>query len=144
MTTGLQVGKSDPADLGLVPNLRPLNKIRASRQRRPQRTRQRATGTVKNLVILVQFTDLLGQKTTQEFENLFNQEGYNVGGAVGSVKDYYKEVSYNQLSLESTVTSWVTVNNGYAYYGGNDANGNDLRPDEMVSEALQKLEASGF
>ena len=68
----------------------------------------------------------------------------NVDGAQGSVKDYFKEVSYDALDVQSTVTDWVTLDHGYAYYGGNDAWGSDLRPREMVAEALAKLEASGF
>ena len=102
------------------------------------------TGTMKNLVVLVEFPDLPHTRAKAEFEALFNTVGYNVDGAVGSVKDYYHEVSYNRLTVDSVVTDWIMLDHNYAYYGGNDTLGNDLRPREMVAEALAKLEASGF
>ena len=101
-------------------------------------------GTMKNLVVLVQFSDLAGTRTRPEYEALFNTIGYNTDGATGSVKDYYLEVSYNALTVESVVAEWVTLDHDFAYYGANDAYGNDIRPREMVQEALAKLEARGF
>ncbi|MBN1347146.1 MAG: M6 family metalloprotease domain-containing protein [Phycisphaerae bacterium] len=102
------------------------------------------SGTLRNLVILVNFTDLTVAHTTAEYENLFNLAGYSVKGAAGSVKDYYSQVSYGALVIQSTVVEAVTLDHGYAYYGQNDAMGYDLRPQEMVAEALAKLEARGF
>ena len=102
------------------------------------------TGVLKNLVVLVQFPDLAATHTRQEFEALFNTIGYNADKAQGSVKDYFREVSYNALTVDSVVTDWVTLDHGYAYYGTNDVNGDDLRPEEMVQEALAKLAATGF
>ncbi len=102
------------------------------------------TGTLRNLVLLVSYADLSVAYTVQEFDDLFNQEGYTADGAVGSIRDYYHEVSYNALTVESTVVEAVTLDNGYAYYGVNDAEGWDLRPREMVEEALDKLETRGF
>ncbi len=60
------------------------------------------------------------------------------------MKDYYNEVSYGTFSVQSTVPAAVTLANGYAYYGANDAYGNDLRPRLMVQQALAALEARGF
>ncbi|MBI4801848.1 MAG: M6 family metalloprotease domain-containing protein [Elusimicrobia bacterium] len=102
------------------------------------------TGTMKNLVILAKFSDQTATYTQAEFNSLFNDIGYTTDGAVGSVKDYYNEISYNKLTVDSTVSQWVTLPNGYAYYGANDANGNDVRPREMVSDAINALDAAGF
>jgi M6 family metalloprotease-like protein len=102
------------------------------------------TGTMRNLVVLVQFADLAATHTAAEYTNLFNQIGYTADGAVGSVKDFYNEVSRNRLNVESVIADWVTLSRNYSYYGGNDPFGNDLRPREMVSEALSLLEARGF
>jgi immune inhibitor A len=99
---------------------------------------------MRNLVVLVQFPDLMGTRTRADFDALFNTLGYTVDGAQGSVRDYYREVSYNALDVVSVVTDWITVANSYAYYGANDAHGNDLHPREMVQEALTALEANGF
>lgn len=101
-------------------------------------------GVMKNLVVLVNYADLSITQTRQDFDDLFNQAGYSLDGAVGSVRDYYDEVSYGQIDVQSTVVEPVTVSQGYAYYGANSAYGYDLRPREMVSEALAALEARGF
>ncbi|MDR1197756.1 MAG: hypothetical protein LBK94_01915 [Prevotellaceae bacterium] len=65
------------------------------------------TGTKKILCILIGFTDLSFSKTQAEFNNLMNQTGYNVGNAIGSVKDYYKEVSYNNPLVRRSVFRYV-------------------------------------
>jgi M6 family metalloprotease-like protein len=102
-----------------------------------------AATTIYNLVVLVNYTDLTITSTTQEFDDLFNQLGYSADGATGSVKDYYDEVSYSQIDIQSVVEAPVTISQGYAYYGANSG-GFDIRPREMVSEALAALEARGF
>ena len=94
--------------------------------------------------MLVNFSDLAVAYPRQNYDDLFNQIGYTADGAVGSVKDYYLQVSYNTLTVQSTVVEAVTLDHGYAYYGANDIYGDDIRPREMVEEALAKLEARGF
>jgi M6 family metalloprotease-like protein len=144
------VGKADPGTSGaLMPN-----KEKLSAEAALSRTEKLAagegtalappTGTMCNLVVLVNFSDLTVAYPRQSYDDLFNQVGYIADGAVGSVKDYYYEVSYNTLTVQSTVVEAVTLDYGYAYYGANDIYGNDIRPREMVAEALAKLEARGF
>ena len=101
-------------------------------------------GTVKNLVLLVEFKDKTFTYSKSDFNKVFNETGYSVGNAVGSVKDYYKEVSYGQLNMESVIAGPVRLSNGYAYYGANDSAGDDIRPREMIVEALDLLSQSGF
>lgn len=149
--TSYVAGRVDPVSVGLTkPDMSRLRIMREP-QRAPQSQSQTdgplqapKFGIMKNLVVLVDFTDLTISYTTADYDSLFNEVGYNTDGAVGSVKDYYDEVSYNQLDIQSVVEAPVTISHGYAYYGGNDAYGNDLRPREMVSEALAALEARGF
>ncbi|MDD5677870.1 MAG: M6 family metalloprotease domain-containing protein [Kiritimatiellae bacterium] len=151
----LVVGKDNPAQSGLAPRLRPVgfhSRAKATAQGRllsgavaqkgPQRTP--TTGTMKNLVVLVAFADKPSAYTRTQFEALFNTIGYSFDSAQGSVKDYYNEVSYNQLNVDSVVAEWVTLSRGYAYYGANDMYGNDAHPREMVQEALAALEVRGF
>jgi len=150
LPTDLVVGRVDPRAAGLAkPDTSRI--VAAARAPRSPMTpdeeqppRVPLTGTMRNLVVLVDFSDLTIAYTRQEFDDLFNQVGYTVDGAVGSVRDYYDEVSYSTLTVQSTVEQPVTISNGYAYYGANDAYGYDLRPREMVQEALAALEARGF
>lgn len=147
------VGKADPRALGLAkPN---PSRILSTTSLAPNSipveqapSLASTTGTMKNLVVLVNFSDLTIQYTPQQFDDLFNQIGYTTDGAVGSVKDYYLQISRNALTVESVIGGPVTLDNGYAYYGENfpppPATGSDYRPREMVEQALAKLEASGF
>jgi M6 family metalloprotease-like protein len=67
---------------------------------------------------------------------LFNQATYTVNGATGSVKKFFYESSYTKLNLSVTVAGPYTASNTVAYYGGNDSAGDDLRPRELVTEAV--------
>jgi len=143
--TATVVGRGDPARAGLrktVPSL--LRAGRSEMRARGSRSARVAnTGILKNLVILVAFADKAGDFLPSDYSSLFNDTGYTSDGAVGSVKDFFSEVSYNALAVDSTVTIWVTLDNGYAYYGAN-VDGYDVRPREMVQEALAELDATGF
>ena len=94
------------------------------------------TGDRKLLCILIGFADKPFTKTQLDFDNLFNQAVYTVNGATGSVSKFFKESSYNQLNLSVTVAGPYTALNTVAYYGGNDSSGDDLRPRELVTEAV--------
>jgi len=74
-------------------------------------------GTVKNLVVLVEFKNLKHTHEYGEFIDLFNHLGYVTDGAHGSVLDYYGEVSHHVLGVQSIVTDWVTLTNNWEYYG---------------------------
>jgi M6 family metalloprotease-like protein len=95
------------------------------------------TGNRKLICILIGFTDKAFTKTQSDFNNLFNQVGYSIDGATGSVKDYYLQNSYNQFNLTVDVAGPYTASNNMAYYGANDANGDDVRPDVLAREAAQ-------
>jgi len=161
-TTEFKVGVKDPDTLNLKKHFTDGSKV--SRARNFHRARKTAsafsvaasrvsaaparvpvlTGTMKNLVILARFSDIAPTYSQAQLDSLFNQVGYSFDGAVGSVKDYYHEVSYNLLTIQSTVSQWVTLPHGYAYYGANDVNGNDVGAREMVLDAINALDAAGF
>ena len=94
------------------------------------------TGNRKLICILIGFKDKAFIKTKADFDNLFNQVGYNAGGATGSVKDYYLENSWDQFNLTVDVAGPYTASQNMSYYGANDASGNDVRPRELVLEAI--------
>jgi M6 family metalloprotease-like protein len=86
-------------------------------------------------MILVAYTDRAFTRTQAEFNNLMNQVGYNLGGAQGRVKDYFLENSYGTFNVTTDVVGPYTLSQNMAYYGAN-VSGFDVRPREMVTEAV--------
>lgn len=147
--TGIPAGNRTTAEAGGVrpvsPQQLPLNTQRtASATLASPLSYAPISGTMKNLVVLVNFSDTAISYAASDYDALFNRINFTADGAIGSVKDYFHEVSNNALTVQSTVAGPVTLDNPMAYYGANDSNGDDVRPREMVSEALAKLAASGF
>ena len=72
-------------------------------------------GNRKILTVLVEFPDVHFQNTTgikTIISNMMNQENYrHIGQSriTGSVYDYFRQASYNQLKLQSTVIGPYTV-----------------------------------
>ena len=99
-------------------------------------------GSRKLICILIGFSDKAFTKTKADFENLFNQIGYATDGATGSVFDYYWENSFNQFNLAVTVAGPYTAAHNMAYYGANDAGGNDVNPEALVTEAVTLADPS--
>ncbi len=101
-----------------------------------------ATGEVHGLVLLVQFKDkkFSSVGTQEAFDEMMNKEGYDYNGTLGSARDYFIDQSYGQFQPIFDVVGPVTLDNNLAYYGENDAYGNDIRSREMIVEACQKAE----
>lgn len=71
-------------------------------------------GVRNHLVILANFSNTTTIYSQTTFNNLMNQDNYN---GIGSFRDYYLEVSYGQLTINNTVTIWVTLPNSHNFYG---------------------------
>ena len=144
------VGRVDPASVGLskpnISRLRAAAELRFPRRipRTPLDFHAPTRGTMYNLVILVDFTDTTLSYARDQYDSLFNTIGYSNDGADGSVKDYYREVSYHSLTIHSTVVEPVTVDHGYFYYGADSGGNKDVHVDEMVEETLEALDDRGF
>lgn len=104
------------------------------------------TGEKRGLVILVNFKDtkMKGSSTNQAFDDLFNKEGYNRNGHIGSVRDYFREQSYGQLTIDFDIVGPYTLSKNMDYYGedyvdeyGNEYEGIDMYPGEMIIEAMR-------
>ncbi len=91
------------------------------------------TGDRKLFCVLMQTPDISFTKTKAEFQALFNQLNYTVGGATGSVKDYYLENSYGQLNLTTDVFGPYTASQNMANYAS------DARP--LVTQGVQAANA---
>ena len=116
----------------------------AANQRRTRRLAPRKVGEVgsitgdkKGIIILVNFKDVKFTATQADFNNLANTQNYVSGNYKGSMYDYFYAQSDGQFRLTFDVVGPYTVSNNCSYYGGNDANGSDSHPAEMVIEALK-------
>lgn len=123
---------------GIVPrsdntvfNIRRRSSAVSSAERKP------VVGPHKVLIILMQFLDTKFSKSKEDFYRLFNAEGYKEDGAMGSVQDFYKWASYEQLDLTSDIIGPYTAQNMMYFYGGNTGvGGNDKNPYALFSEAI--------
>lgn len=100
------------------------------------------TGSPKCLVVLVEFLDekFRTENAHEYFSNSLNQKGFDSGKWQGSVLDYFTENSNGVYTPQFDVYGPVPLDKNMSYYGGNDRNGNDLRPHEMVSDACRILD----
>jgi M6 family metalloprotease-like protein len=148
--TLFRAGSVAPATLGLTPHLRPSDAARAALteiQRGPESAAvvTPATGTVLNLVVLAQFSNhgAALTKPASSFAVLFNQIGGDPTIApTGSVRDVWKENSYNALNLVSTIQNWVTLPSTETWYANADSGFSPGRRDSLVKDALNLLDAT--
>ncbi|MGC4115450.1 MAG: M6 family metalloprotease domain-containing protein [Myxococcales bacterium] len=149
--TDLRAGRVDPATAGLLPHLKPssdvvkealarrhsVQKLDRDRVARSKTTRGLgAPRTVKNLVILVKFSDQTPHFQPSSFEPVFN-------GLKDSVHEFYSEISYGQFDMTSVIVPWVPLPHNAAYYAYNDQVPNG-RPDLMLEDAVAYLNSQNF
>ncbi|WP_126428843.1 immune inhibitor A domain-containing protein [Brevibacillus marinus] len=83
-----------------------------------------------------------GDFNPEHYENmLFNEDGYTTpeGKELTTMTQFYEQQSAGSWKLAGTVTPWIMAEHEAAYYGGNDRNGNDERPRELVEETLAQV-----
>ncbi len=112
------------------------------------------TKTIRNIVLLACFSNhwdsangtvnaSYGRVNVGEYSNLFNQVNHTSDGAVGSVRDYYSEVSYGKLTVDSRIAAWVQLPYNESYYGTNSPS-TDANWRQMISDAINAADAAGF
>lgn len=151
VASSMTAGKdSPPTDAkSMRPTGKALSKVVQSRSVRlaaprggaPMRKAAPTTGTNNILVALVNFIDTTPTYTVGNFESVL------FGTGTYSLKDYYEEVSYGNLSLSSGpggIIDWFTASQTHDYYGQNDMNGYDMNVRELVTEAVTALDLTGF
>ena len=101
-------------------------------------------GQKKGVIILVNFSDKKFQSGHNNalYQRIANEENFSQGSFVGSMSDYFKAQSNGQFELDFDIVGPVTVSKKYSYYGGNDSEGNDNHPSEMVCEAVTLAKSS--
>ncbi|MCL2681905.1 MAG: M6 family metalloprotease domain-containing protein [Bacteroidales bacterium] len=108
---------------------------------------QRLSGTMRIPVILVGFQDRAFTIAKEAFELLLNQPNYTASGTIpGSLHDYFRDVSYNQLNLQVDVFGPFilplnTIN--YAFSGDCPGGGGNPGPQTMARRAVDSAHANG-
>ena len=107
----------------------------------PQLAGVATSGSLKNLVVMIRWSDHGGRAvpTQADVNVLMNGAGPSPQAPTGSVRDIYLENSYGALSLDSTVTAWVTSNNSESYYAGGDSGLTSLIHGALT-DALNKVD----
>jgi immune inhibitor A len=141
------VGRDEPPQ-AVSPHLRPegavrerARSMRASAMAVAGKASVPATGTANVPVVLINFSDTTTTYTTADFTNLL------FGNGVWSMRDYYKEVSYNKFGVSAGpggVAGWYRASQTHDYYGSNNGDGDDVWPGDLVYEAVQAADAAGF
>jgi len=156
--TGLVVGRDNPRALGLEKRVLPSAAVQALSYRRISGANGKTSadgvtaqgvspaGSIKNLVVMIRFSNHTGRTlpSVADMGVLFNNTGPHALAPTGSVKDFYFENSYGQMTLNSDINpgvgNWITVSNTEQYY----ANGNsgDSTLWQALREALNVLDQS--
>lgn len=98
-------------------------------------------GEQKGLVILVEYDDIKFKYGDYDYFNrMLNEEGFSDYGSLGSARDWFVLNSGGNFLPDFDVYGPVALPNNRAYYGGNDAFGNDKRPHEMAIDACNILD----
>ena len=98
-------------------------------------------GTVKHVLILcVQFSDLTATESGASFQDMVNNDSWKSG--VGGMSKYYKDVSYNAVSIQADYKDWITAAQPSSYYAYSNANyGTHVQ--ELISQCIDAAEANG-
>lgn len=101
------------------------------------------TGSPKGLIILVEYSDVkfnTSYNAGAYFKNMLTQPGFSQYGATGSAIDWFTDASNGQFTPDFQVYGPVTLPNTQAYYGANDAAGDDEHAHEMVIDGCKLLD----
>jgi hypothetical protein len=152
LPTRYRVGKDDPAKQGIQKGLRKKNNRKDKGDKKGKkrgnifdkhrmlddgsgadgmstllddhhRRTTQTTGTVKNLVIPIKWSDHTGRTlpSKEDIDVLMNHNGPERRCPTGSVRDVFLENSYGKFELESTVVDWVLMPNSEAFYADGES-----------------------
>lgn len=128
--------------------------VRKAPARAPQRAAQGpglfddnnfpANGKRKAIVILVQYKDHKFNLADPHdyFSRMLMESGFSDYNGTGSCHDFFYQNSKGQFDPQFDLYGPITLSQNRSYYGGNDWSGNDSRPEQMVIEACNQLDAT--
>ncbi len=92
------------------------------------------------LILCVQYSDLVATQTSVSFQDMVNNDSWK--GGIGGMSKYYKDVSYNTVSIQADYKDWITAAQPSSYYAYSNA---DFwtHVQELVSQCVDAAEANG-
>ena len=115
-----------PEGLGRIAAARPSIRTRA----------RKTTGSLHTLVLLVDFSDNKGQRDPEAFRDLLFSAGTQPSG---SLRDYYREVSYGRLDITGEIVGWLRMPHPYSYYVNSDCGMGNQYPENSQGLAEDAL-----
>ena len=96
-------------------------------------------GSKKGIIILVSFNnlDFSMDNPVETFSDLVNKPGYNENGAIGSVHDYFYDMSNGRFDLTFDVVGPYKAPRDYSYYGENKGNQIDANVRTLIRWAMR-------
>lgn len=107
-------------------------------------TKAGATAKQKHgIVILAAFKDVSFKYSRQYFVDMLTKPGYSYNNADGSALDYFNSQFGGLVDFSFDVSEIVTLPKDRAFYGGNDNDGNDKNPEQMIVDACSGAAKKG-
>lgn len=98
-------------------------------------------GSQKVLCILIGFPDRPFVKTRADFEAMWNGTNYHEEGSQGSVREFYEENSYHNMTVRATVVGPYVAKHNSSYYA---TNGNDIASSKVRELAKEAIKFKNF
>ncbi|KAF5079750.1 Immune inhibitor A peptidase M6 [anaerobic digester metagenome] len=130
----------DPRTLYIL-NERP-ERFRKHTLARPNLPRRGVLGEKRALVLLVDFNDKPAKTESHHFRELLFSENSQTNG---SLRDYYREVSWGQLDVTGEVSEWYRSKEDLSYYADN-MSGKGFYPknsQKLVEDLVKTVEKNG-
>lgn len=100
----------------------------------------------KSLVILANFKNKKFTSPTakDDFDAMLNQDGYAVGGSLGSARDYFRTASSGVFSPEFVVVGPVELPRDFEFYGEDYQGSHDRYAAQMILDACKAADEAGL
>lgn len=103
------------------------------------------TGTIKGLVILVDFSDAPATLSKADIDAWLNTKGYSGAGLTGSIRDYYLGQSNGMVDYQNEVHGYYRAKKTKSYYdSGTDYSRGDELWDEVITAMDAEIDFSAF
>jgi M6 family metalloprotease-like protein/MYXO-CTERM domain-containing protein len=96
------------------------------------------TGTIKGLVMLVDFSDAPATLSKADIDGWLNTKGYTGAGLTGSIRDYFLGQSNGAVDYQNELHGYYRAKKTKAYY---DSGTDYSRGDELWSEVVNAMDA---